>query len=198
MIGKFGGSHPNMPDIIVCEMERVLVFQLDRLKLGIPKYHQGLAAVLVIRNVVTDFDDYVIVGDSYKCIRKLVQSMMDVVYPKEEEVPTMMELAINAPSSPDKQSSAAAEGLVVAPTQAQTQAPQVDINLMSDAERVVYVNKLTTELSSKIAEISNLETELKLASSLALQKTEENIRIRSEYDLPMPFIDHKSPQKHWH
>ena len=207
MIGKFGGSHPNVPEIILYEMERTLIYQLD---------HEGLAAVLVIRNVVTNFDDYIIVGNSMVCIRKLIQTMMDIVYPKEEEVPTMMDLAINTgntgSNTPDKgrgkQSGTAGGSKTNSKMDSPTTSPvpipmpttqtQVDINLMSDAERVVYVNKLTTELSSKIAEISNLETELNLANSLALLKTEENMKIRSEYDLPMPFIDHKSPQKQWH
>jgi len=215
VIGKFGGSHPNAPDVIMAELEETLKFQLDRLKLGIPKYHEGQEAVEITRSAITDFEDYIVVGVGQECIAGIAEQVHLVLCPPvEEEVdpalgrfsptmgkgtasptasgPTSAAPMLQVPASPPGQGQGPGSPSAVPPT-----APAVDINVMSDSERTAFVNKLTTEITSRLAEIDVLRGELDSANALVRTKTEEAITLRMECNLPMPFIDQRSPQKHW-
>lgn len=221
VIGKFGGSHPNAPDVVMASLESTVAAQLDRLRLGVPRFHAGQEAVEITRSAITDWEDYIVVGVGGDRIAVIAEQVHLVLCPPAEEQEELNPAlgryspptagVVCAPSDSRQQAlqpsiavgagagagaSAAAVG-TVASAVAGGAVAVVDINIMSDSERTAHVNKLTTEISSARAEIAVLRAELASANLRVQMKTQETVTLRQECNLPMPFIDDRSPQTHW-
>ena len=237
VIGKFGGSHPNIPtDLIIPSLENLLMTQFDILKLGIPVYHEGLNAVTIIRHVVTDFEDYIVKGNVANCLETIGNQMYNILQPiaaDEAEVgaggvtrstrasssssimgspmgkqpdnngpaPITVDVDPETIQSPGPGTNSGLASGSKSPMKrgipSTNTRPNVDINMLSDAERVTYVTKLLEEITSKQSAIELLEAELISHQTSLQMKSSEIITLRKECNLPIPFIDHRSPQKHW-